>query len=117
MDRAQSKYRHVEDPGAWIADAEELAGAARAVDGLWVGLWHPNLTPALGFPGAPAAYARLLSALLERPDRPHVAPLAELVAWRGARRNARARRVAEQGTVEFAGGSVPLEDPSGAARG
>ncbi|HEY6808781.1 MAG TPA: hypothetical protein VI160_08325 [Gemmatimonadales bacterium] len=117
MDRAQSKYQHVEDPGAWIADAEELAGAARAVDGLWVGLWHPNLTPALGFPGAPAAYARLLSALLERPDRPHVAPLAELVAWRGARRNARARRVAEQGTVEFAGGSVPLEDPSGAARG
>src|SRR2546430_9989656 len=53
MDRALSKYRGIEDPAAWSKDALELATTARAVGGLWVGLWHPNLTPALGFPDAP----------------------------------------------------------------
>src|SRR5690242_2439386 len=48
MDRALSKYQRIEDPEVWIDQALELAGAAREVNGLWVGLWHPNLTQAMG---------------------------------------------------------------------
>lgn len=117
MDRAQSKYQRIEDPAAWIADARELTAAARAVGGLWVGLWHPNLTPALGFPGAPAAYAGLVDALARDADRPYIAPLGELVAWRATRRAARARRIGAEGRVEFSGAPVPLEDAQGTARG
>ena len=47
MDRALSKYRRIERPATWSEDALQLAATARAVGGLWVGLWHPNLTPAL----------------------------------------------------------------------
>src|SRR5690606_31095049 len=63
MDRALSKYRGLEDPAAWVDDGLELAGRAREVDGLWVGLWHPNLAGALGFPGAEAEFERLLDRL------------------------------------------------------
>jgi peptidoglycan/xylan/chitin deacetylase (PgdA/CDA1 family) len=84
MDRALSKYQHVEHPDAWIDDALALAERCREVNGLWVGIWHPNLAPALGFPEAPAAYARLVGELA-RSDA-FVAPLGELVAWRRARR-------------------------------
>ena len=48
MDRALSKYAGVEEPGRWIEDARELAGECKAVEGAWVGLWHPNTTEALG---------------------------------------------------------------------
>lgn len=89
MDRALSKYRGVESPDAWIADAFALAEVVRGVGGLWTGLWHPNLTPALGYPGAPAAFARLVAGLAA--ERPFVAPLGELVAWRAARRAVRVR--------------------------
>ena len=47
--------------------------SCRRAEGLWVGLWHPNLTAALGFPGAPAAYERLVAALAA--ERPYMAPL------------------------------------------
>ncbi len=110
MDRALSKYRDVEDPMAWVADALELASAARAVDGLWVGVWHPNLIPPLGFPDAPAAYTRLLDGLSV--GHPFVGTLDELVRWRDARARLRIGRVAPDGRVELEGESaVPLEEP------
>jgi hypothetical protein len=89
MDRALSKYQHVETPRAWIEDALSLADRCRSVEGLWVGIWHPNLAPALGFPDAPEAYAHLVAELVHADA--HVAPLGELVAWRRARRSLRAR--------------------------
>src|SRR5256885_8202858 len=48
MDRALSKYRGVEDPERWVAAGLALARACRDVEGLWVGVWHPNLTAPLG---------------------------------------------------------------------
>src|SRR5581483_12134780 len=99
MDRALSKYRGIEDPNAWIDDALELAATVREVNGLWVGLWHCNLTPSLGYPGAPQAYGRLLTETT-RQD-PYIATLDRLVAWRRARRSVRARTVAPDGRVEL----------------
>ena len=84
MDRAQSKYQHVEDPTRWVDDALDIAAASRRVGGLWVGLWHPNLTAPLGFPGATAAYELLVASLLA--DQPYMAPLERMVAWRRLRR-------------------------------
>jgi hypothetical protein len=111
MDRALSKYRNVEDPDAWVTDALELARAAREVEGLWTGVWHPNLVPALGFPGAPAAYARLLDSLQDA--APFSAPLDELVSWREARARLRIVRLAPDGRLQTAGAEgVPLEVPS-----
>lgn len=107
MDRALSKYRGIEDPAAWVDDALELAATARAVDGLWVGLWHCNLTPPLGYPGAPEAYGRLL-AEITRQD-PYVATLDRLVAWRRARRSVRARTVAPDGRCELTDPTIRLE--------
>lgn len=104
MDRALSKYHHVESPRAWIDDALMLAERCRDVEGLWVGIWHPNLAPALGFPDAPAAYAQLVAELV-RGDA-HVAPLGELVAWRRARRALRARLIKDGQSITLAG-SVP----------
>jgi peptidoglycan/xylan/chitin deacetylase (PgdA/CDA1 family) len=97
MDRALSKYRGVEDPNAWVDDALSLADASRAVEGLWVGIWHPNLTSALGFPSALEAYARLDGDLRAR--EPYDAPMGELVAWRRARRAVRAVARQPDGTV------------------
>ena len=95
MDRALSKYRGIEQPDAWTDDALALAERCREVNGLWVGIWHPNLTPALGYPGAPAAYARLVAGLVER--KAWIAPLGELVDWRRRRREVRARRISDSG--------------------
>jgi len=102
MDRAQSKYQGVEDPERWIEDGLELAAATRGVDGLWVGLWHPNLTPALGFPGAPEAYARLVTSIVAQ--EPYIAPLEHVVAWRRLRRAVRA--------IDVRGQGVTIETPS-----
>ena len=111
MDRALSKYHDVEDPAAWVTDALELASACRAVDGLWVGVWHPNVTPPLGFPDAPAAYRRLLDGLAA--GAPFVGTLDELVHWREARARLRIARVAPDGRVEVEGRSaIPLEEPT-----
>ncbi len=115
MDRALSKYRGVEDPRAWVADALALAEECRAADGLWVGVWHPNLVAALGYPGAPEAYDELLRGLLAAD--PYVATLGELVGWRRARRLARVAAVAPDGRVKLASGgefsdSLVLEEPA-----
>lgn len=119
MDRALSKYRAVEDPQAWVRDGLELAAASRGVEGLWVGLWHPNLVPALGFPGAPAAYGDIVRAVVE--GDPFVGTLEEIVAWRRAQRSVRIRGVAADGRVDAyadVGGPAPLilEDSSGRPR-
>jgi peptidoglycan/xylan/chitin deacetylase (PgdA/CDA1 family) len=99
MDRALSKYRGVEDPYAWIADALSLAAMCRDVEGLWVGLWHPNLTAALGFPGAPDALRRLLASLAA--EAPFWGTVGKIVDWRRARRAARVQRLARDGMVEL----------------
>ncbi|HEY2376210.1 MAG TPA: hypothetical protein VGH98_09585 [Gemmatimonadaceae bacterium] len=99
MDRALSKYRRIESPDAWIADALDLAETTRAVDGLWCGIWHPNLTTALGFPGAPDAYGNLVSRLAMM--HAFFATTGQIVAWRRARRAARATAIAADGTVRF----------------
>jgi hypothetical protein len=112
MDRALSKYRGIERPDAWIDDALALAEHCRAVSGLWVGIWHPNLTPSLGFPGASSAYSRLVASLVDRGA--WIAPLGELVAWRRRRRAARAIAIAADGMPVQAGGApVPLETADG----
>ncbi len=98
MDRALSKYQGEEDPDRWVDDALALAQVCREVGGLWVGLWHPNVVPALGFPDALVAYQRLLLSLAH--EAPYIAPLQEIVAWRQARRGLRGRRHAN-GQVEL----------------
>jgi hypothetical protein len=112
MDRALSKYRGVERPDAWVDDAFALAEECRSVNGMWVGIWHPNLTPALGYPGAPAAYARLVAGMVDRGA--WIAPLGELAAWRRSRRATRALAIAPDGTPVLAAGTrVALEVDDG----
>jgi hypothetical protein len=120
MDRALSKYAGVEDPEAWINDGVALAEACREVNGLWVGVWHPNLTPPLGFPGAPEAFAALLDRLLAR--EPYLAPLGKLVAWRLARRSVRVRGIFPDGRPDVYARMAPpdltlsLEESAGGRR-
>lgn len=121
MDRALSKYARVEDPNAWIAEGMALARTCRDAGGLWVGVWHPNLTDALGFPDAPAAFKKLLEDL--QADEPFMAPLGKLVEWRVARRSVRVRGIladgrpdAYAGAPASSGDALTLEDPSGARR-
>ena len=106
MDRAMSKYQSIEDPARWVADGLELADACRAVQGMWIGIWHPNLTAPLGFPGAVAAYDTLVRSLIDRGA--FVAPIGELVAWREARRRARATAIRPDGTVDV---ELPVAPP------
>jgi hypothetical protein len=118
MDRALSKYKGIEDPAAWVSDALELADGARAVEGLWVGLWHPNVTDPLGFPDGKEAFECLQEALMA--GQPHVAPLRELVEWRAARKRVRIRAVRADGTVRAVGteqtsSRMHLEDANGRA--
>jgi hypothetical protein len=118
MDRALSKYRRVEDPKVWVEDALELARVCRELEGLWVGLWHPNLTAALGYPGAPEAYAHLVQTIVA--ERPYVGSLSEIVEWRAARRSVRAAAVSPQGTLRLvatrsAGEPLTLEASDGKA--
>lgn len=116
MDRALSKYQGVEDPGTLVDDGLRLADEVRATDGLWVGLWHPNLDPALGYPGAPAQFARMMRTLRDR--SPWMATLSQIVEWREHRRGVFAKSVAPDGRVELvglgaAGLPVALEDREG----
>jgi hypothetical protein len=116
MDRALSKYAGVEEPGRWIEDARELVRECKAVEGCWVGLWHPNTTEPLGFPGAEPALVSLLQALAD--DRPYFASAHKLVQWRRFRRSVRAARVSADGRVLLTttGGHrtvIALEDESG----
>lgn len=116
MDRALSKYQGIEDPAALVDDGLRLADEVRAVEGLWVGLWHPNLDPALGYPGAPAQFARMMRTLRDR--SPWMATLSQIVEWREYRRGVFAKSVAPDGRVELGGlGAadlpVALEDREG----
>ena len=117
MDRAMSKYQRVEDPRMWVEDALELVETVRAVEGVWVGLWHPNLATPLGFPGAEQRFPMLLDGLLAH--SPWVCTLSALVQWRTARRSIRAVRVDAEGFHLRANpgwhGPIVLEDPRGAA--
>ena len=49
------------------------------------------------YPGAPAAYARLVSSLVQR--EAWLAPLGEIVEWRRARRRTRATGITPDGRV------------------
>jgi hypothetical protein len=116
MDRALSKYAGVEEAGRWIEDARELAQECKAVEGAWVGLWHPNTIEALGFPGAEPAFVSLLQALAD--DRPFFGSAHRLVQWRRFRRSVRAARVTADGRVVLrttAGQRtvIAIEDESG----
>jgi hypothetical protein len=116
MDRALSKYRGIEDPTRWVDEGLELARVAEEEEGLWVGLWHPNLTGALGFPGAPAEFRRMIQVIQSR--RPYLAPLENIIAWRKARRSLVARSVSPAGIPSLAAGipgswPVVLEDGRG----
>ena len=113
MDRALSKYRGVESPDAWIDDALSLAAVCRENEGLWVGIWHPNLSPALGFPGAPAAYRRLVREIVN--ENAHIDSLGNLVDWRRARRAARATAIDANGHVMVPAAGVPLRLESATA--
>jgi len=106
MDRALSKYRGVESPDAWIDDALSLAAICRQTEGLWAGIWHPNLTPPLGFPDAPAAYRRLVRAIVD--ENAHIDTLGALVDWRRGRRAARASAIDARGQVIVAKTGTPL---------
>src|SRR5438876_5538264 len=115
MDRTLSKYAGIEDPGAWVAEGEALAQVCRQVEGLWVGLWHPNLTPALGFPDAPGAFHTLLDRLVAQ--QPFIGTLSAVVAWRAARRSIRVRRLTPDGRIDAhapvrASFPLRLEDPT-----
>jgi hypothetical protein len=115
MDRALSKYQGIEDPSGWVADALELASGCREAGGLWVGLWHPNVVPALGFPGSYQAFEQLLTGLLE--TDPFVGTLGEIVAWRRARRGLRGRVLPDGRMVLSETGpgrwTVTVEDETG----
>ena len=116
MDRALSKYAGVEEPGRWVEDARELMRECKAVEGCWVGLWHPNTTEALGFPGAEPAFVSLLQALAD--DRPYFASAHRLVQWRRFRRSVRAARITADGRVVLTTTAgqrtvIALEDESG----
>jgi hypothetical protein len=115
MDRALSKYQHVEDPFVWIADALAIAEACQVTEGLWTGIWHPNMSPALGFPDAPAAFEKLCSSLMA--ESPWATTLGAAVEWRRARRQARGLGVTAHGEIRLrtpAGESrISLEDIDG----
>jgi hypothetical protein len=115
MDRALSKYAGVEDPQRWVADGLELAGESRAVEGVWAGLWHPNTTEALGFPGAEPAFVHLLQTLAN--DRPYFASARKIVEWRRFRRSVRAARISADGRVVLTAlpgyPTVAIEDQAG----
>lgn len=113
MDRALSKYRNIEDPGVWVDDALAIAKAVREVEGVWNGIWHPNMDDALGFPGAPIAFRALLDELLKQ--SPWSATLGEIVAWRRARRAARATAAPASGPIPLktSGVALSLEDRTG----
>ncbi len=115
MDRTLSKYGGVEDPATWITDGAALAETCRQVEGLWVGVWHPNLSPPLGYPDAPDAFRSLVSRIVAQ--APFLGTLRTIVEWRGARRSLRVQRVSPDGRMDaHAGVQAPkplsLEDSS-----
>lgn len=113
MDRTLSKYAGVESPDAWVEDGLARAATCRSHEGLWVGLWHPNLSASLGFPGAEHACERLLGTLAEQ--RPWFGTLDQVREWRQRRRALRAIALREDGTPVVAAMDPPgIEDADGA---
>jgi hypothetical protein len=117
MDRTLSKYGGVEDPATWVADGAALAETCRQVEGLWVGVWHPNLSPPLGYPDAPDAFRSLLTRIVAH--EPFLGTLRTMVEWRSARRSLRVRRLSPDGRFDAQAAVPPpaaqplsLEDPS-----
>ena len=85
------------------------------MEGLWVGVWHPNLTPALGFPDAPGAFHTLLRRLVAQ--EPFIGTVSAMVEWRAARRSIRVRRLTPDGRIDAhaplrASSPLRLEDPT-----
>jgi hypothetical protein len=119
MDRALSKYRAVEDPEAWVDEGLALASECRSVEGAWVGVWHPNMQPVLGFPGAADAFERLLGEIAAQ--HPFLGSLSTIVRWRKARRSVRAEALQPDGVVVARSTGLPghalfLEDATGHRR-
>lgn len=123
MDRAQSKYQGVEEPMRWVDDARDLMAECEAVQGVWCGIWHPNLTTALGFPGAPDAFASLVEHVSTRGA--WVATISQIVRWRAARRSLRVTGIRSDGAptvhgderaVHAAGFPFTIVDGSGRVR-
>jgi hypothetical protein len=98
MDRTQSKYQGIEVPAEWARVALERAARCKEVEGLWCGIWHPNLTPALGYPGAPEAFETLAVGLAGDPSA-WVTTLGEVVAWRRRRRTVSAVALGAAGEI------------------
>ena len=119
MDRTQSKYLGVEAPGEWSRVALETAAQCRAVEGLWCGIWHPNLSAPLGYPQAPEAFSELARGLAKDPTA-WLAPLGAIVDWRRRRRTAAAIGVGTAGEViaraARPGAPLWLEDAAGVRR-
>jgi hypothetical protein len=116
MDRAMSKYQGIEDPRAWVEDGLRTAERVRKAEGLWVGIWHPNLDTALGYPDALDGFELLIERLSEQ--EPFFTTLGDAARWRVARRQARIRAVRSDGLVELEGpisvlGELELETPEG----
>jgi hypothetical protein len=114
MDRALSKYRGEENPRAWIDDALAIAERCREVEGVWCGIWHPNLSTPLGFPDATQAFASLVEELTSR--APWASTAEDIVRWRRVRRGVRAVGGDAAGVVRLRhiGDRVPaLEDHTG----
>ena len=119
MDRALSKYRGIETPARWVDEGLDLARIAQAEEGLWVGLWHPNLTQPLGFPGAVEEFRRMVEIVQAR--EPFIAPLRTITDWRRARRTLVASAVSSAGVTALSAGltaawPVVLEDGRGNTR-
>lgn len=117
MDRTQSKYQGVEIPEEWARIALARAAQCREVEGLWCGIWHPNLTAALGYPGAPEAFVTLARGLAGDATV-WITTLSEIVAWRRRRRTVSAVALGAAGEViaraTRPGLPVWLEDAVGA---
>ena len=119
MDRALSKYRGIEVAAQWVEEGLRLARAAQDEEGLWVGLWHPNLTGPLGYPGAPAQVRRMAETIAARGA--WLASLGTIVEWRSARRTLVADLVSPDGVPRLRSATsgaweVVLEDGRGNQR-
>ncbi|MGQ0721637.1 MAG: hypothetical protein ACT4PE_08705 [Candidatus Eiseniibacteriota bacterium] len=88
MDRSASKYSGVENPAEWLRAAHTSADTVRDSEGAWVGIWHPYLSDALGYPGASLAFEELVAWLSAK--KPWFATMSQIVDWRRERRALRA---------------------------
>lgn len=114
MDRALSKYQGIEDPRAWVEDGLRVAERVKETEGLWVGIWHPNLDTSLGYPDALDGFELLISRLAAQ--EPYFTSIGNAVRWRIARRQARISGIHPDGVPELRApdsgvGEIELETP------